>query len=750
LERARPETLIAGLSHEVLAWRNHAQRILIEQGQLDVVPALLDVVDLGQVDSAGLATAGMHALWSMNALGAVDSSNERVLETLRGALSHPARGLRRAALQVLPRDDFGLALLLQGGLLLDTDPKVRLQALLTLSEMPASSTAAAQLLQLASSIQRDQDPELVDAITIAAANCDAEFLQALFAQEHSDQGVSTSATSEEPSNLAPNPSFEAALPGTELPVAWETRSYSGLAAHSRVEGGRTSSHSLSVSSEDGADASWSARIAVNPGSRYRFSAWIRTEGIEAGSGRGAQINVHELQGANTVRTEAITGTRDWTKVALTFEPGRLEAVTLNCLFGGWGRSQGTAWFDDVTLERVDVPVLPGALGLILGDVTRHYAGRAPAESVSATIASLEGTSEVLGTTVLNSLERGWRGKPAPNLNDTDRRRLRSSALNLQGEAREALALLLVSWDQAPLMGAALESVTAELLLCASDPEADPERRVAAARRMILLNDSDGNVRSLLDSIDLDTEPGLAGDLISLLSSSTEETTGVLLLEAITRLGPSAQAVAVETLCRRDIWTHVLLTAIQERELSANALSPSMWLTLENHPTPELAAFARDAHRSRPSSERMALVEEMLSRPALAGDVDRGALLYAENCAKCHSEGSTGRRLGPALDGIGKNPRGEVLASILDPNRAVEANYLMWIARTFDGQLTTGQLLSESRTAVEILESSGEVRILQREDIESIEPSTLSLMPEGFESLGDQALADLLEFLTGTH
>jgi len=39
-------------------------------------------------------------------------------------------------------------------------------------------------------------------------------------------------------------------------------------------------------------------------------------------------------------------------------------------------------------------------------------------------------------------------------------------------------------------------------------------------------------------------------------------------------------------------------------------------------------------------------------PTLAGDVDRGATVFAENCSGCHGEGGTGGGVGPTLAGSG--------------------------------------------------------------------------------------------------
>ncbi len=143
-----------------------------------------------------------------------------------------------------------------------------------------------------------------------------------------------------------NPSFEET--DGERPAGWRSRSWQRRGAQfSVVQNGHMGSRCVEISSEEGADASWVAVVPIRPFSRYRLSGWIRTENVDAGSGKGALVNVH---GFEPWQTPAITGTQDWTKVEVEFDSGANDAVEVTCLFGGWGRSTGKAWYDDVELE----------------------------------------------------------------------------------------------------------------------------------------------------------------------------------------------------------------------------------------------------------------------------------------------------------------------------------------------------------------------------------------------------------------
>jgi len=148
-----------------------------------------------------------------------------------------------------------------------------------------------------------------------------------------------------PPGMVRNPSFEQ-VAGSN-PVGWERRTYGGRAQFRSVEGGRTGKRCAMISSESGADAGWLTSVNVRPFTRYRLSAWIKTENLKAGSGRGALLNLHNLQ---PTQTPAVTGTKDWTRVQVEFETRSQAAIEINCLFGGWGQSTGKAFFDDMALE----------------------------------------------------------------------------------------------------------------------------------------------------------------------------------------------------------------------------------------------------------------------------------------------------------------------------------------------------------------------------------------------------------------
>ena len=173
------DALVRALGHPNQFWRLHAQRLLVERGDRDVVMALLDLIKDKSVDAIGLNPGAIHALWTLHGLGALRDPAPEVAEAVVAALGHPSAGVRRNAALVLDQVDEAEDLILEAGLLHDPDPHVRMSALLSLAECPESTVAATAIAEALASGRFEGDRWLPDAATAAAASHAQPFLKAL-------------------------------------------------------------------------------------------------------------------------------------------------------------------------------------------------------------------------------------------------------------------------------------------------------------------------------------------------------------------------------------------------------------------------------------------------------------------------------------------------------------------------------------------------------------------------------------------
>ena len=599
LDQATPQQLVATLKNDNLLWRMHAQRLLVERAQTDVVPALCELVRDSSADAIGLNVAAVHALWTLKGLGALDDAKPAatVAAALSAALTHRSSAVRRAAVMVSARDEAASQALLAGKLLNDDDAQVRLATLLAFSEMPTSAAAGAAVFAMLAEPRNAQDRWIRDGATAAGARHDAGFLKAA---------------------LAAKPSAEA--------------------------------------------------------------------------------------------------------------------------------------------------------GQVMKIVTTHYAQRGPADSVVATLRTLQGASPEVAVAVLEGLIAGWPEEKTLTLNDADKQQLASLMQSLPASTRDRLLTLSQRWGQPELFGTSVPAIIASLKQQVTNSALPDADRVAAAARLVALEDKPEVWALVLDRVTLLAPPELATGLVTAMAESRDGivrqpaaggTTGrnsgnrptPAAAAVIARWGqftPAVRRTAIAVLLRRADWAGALLQAMEDRKLDAGDLAREHWAQLKQSPNPAIVRRAEKlaGRGSLISSGREAVALKLLPLANEKGDAVHGKKMFTEACAVCHIFQGEGKSIGPDLTGISARSRSDILLEIIDPNASVEANYRAWTVITRDGEEYSGRLESETQTAVEILDTNGKKHIFQRPDISSLTVSSNSIMPMGFdEALKPDDLKGLLEYLT---
>jgi putative heme-binding domain-containing protein len=137
--------------------------------------------------------------------------------------------------------------------------------------------------------------------------------------------------------------------------------------------------------------------------------------------------------------------------------------------------------------------------------------------------------------------------------------------------------------------------------------------------------------------------------------------------------------------------------------------------------------------------------------SLAGDAKRGQEVFANSrnqCVSCHQIDGKGIAIGPDLSRIGKDrTREQLLQSILEPSRVVEAKYQSCTIVTLDGKTVTGIITRSDAASVTIRDATGKDHTIGKDNVELQKTSPVSLMATGLMAdLTPQQAADLLEFL----
>jgi putative membrane-bound dehydrogenase-like protein len=226
--------------------------------------------------------------------------------------------------------------------------------------------------------------------------------------------------------------------------------------------------------------------------------------------------------------------------------------------------------------------------------------------------------------------------------------------------------------------------------------------------------------------------------------------GAALLVGWSGYSPSVRGEVQEALFARPERIAALLTAVEKGQVQAAHIDVTRRQLLLKLPNKELQARAKRIFGGATETERKKVVEEHKSVLDLKGNAEKGKLVFKKNCATCHRLENEGFEVGADLMAALKTKTAEVLLTdILDPSREVDPRYLNYVVQSKSGRLFTGVIASETASSILLRRAEKAEDTLLRADIDEIQSTAKSLMPEGLEKqITNAELADLIAYLLG--
>ncbi|MCR9294297.1 MAG: c-type cytochrome [bacterium] len=209
--------------------------------------------------------------------------------------------------------------------------------------------------------------------------------------------------------------------------------------------------------------------------------------------------------------------------------------------------------------------------------------------------------------------------------------------------------------------------------------------------------------------------------------------------------PTLRLQILDTLSSRTSWMALLLERLEDETIHAGELSITIRQRLlersKNGPRWEKALSVKT------SANRADILQDFQGSLALQGDVEQGGVFFRKLCIHCHRLGDEGFSVGPELASLTDKSKEALLTAIIDPNAAVDAKYLSYNVLTADGRIHSGKLETETGSSITLLAAEGKRTTVLRSEMEQLQASNKSVMPEGIENeLSPQDMADLLEFV----
>jgi putative membrane-bound dehydrogenase-like protein len=233
-----------------------------------------------------------------------------------------------------------------------------------------------------------------------------------------------------------------------------------------------------------------------------------------------------------------------------------------------------------------------------------------------------------------------------------------------------------------------------------------------------------------------------------LSGHDQPGVPALLLRPWSGYSPAVRREVLEALFSRTARLPRLLAALEKKEVLASQLEPARLQQLRNLAEPALRARARKVLAGQADIDRRKALDAYRAALALKADRSRGKAVFKKICATCHRLESEGVEVGPDLLSALRNKSAEqLLVDILDPSREVDPRYLNYTVRTRRGLVLTGLIATETATSLTLRRGEKAEDTVLRAQVEAIESSGKSLMPDGLEAqLSKQDLADLIAYL----
>jgi putative membrane-bound dehydrogenase-like protein len=212
--------------------------------------------------------------------------------------------------------------------------------------------------------------------------------------------------------------------------------------------------------------------------------------------------------------------------------------------------------------------------------------------------------------------------------------------------------------------------------------------------------------------------------------------------------PALRSQILDMLLTRTAGTKLLLAAFEQKTVPVAQIDAAHRQRLATHKDAEVRARAARLFASSINPDRQKIVTAYQDALKLNGDANHGRLVFTKTCSVCHQLEKIGHVVGPDLAQLANKSPAYLLQEVLDPNRNVDSRYIEYRASTKTGREFSGVLAAESASSITLRTQEGREQVVLRDDLESLESTGRSLMPEGLEKdLSRQDLADLFAFIT---
>jgi putative heme-binding domain-containing protein len=306
------------------------------------------------------------------------------------------------------------------------------------------------------------------------------------------------------------------------------------------------------------------------------------------------------------------------------------------------------------------------------------------------------------------------------------------------------ALLAVSWGEASSFPSVRTIVT--------DKDVDDSDRLDALKALTAAGDAGvlDVAAKLIEQADEAID--FRGEVLATLGQLDDPRVATVVLQRYAKLAPPLRTQAIELLTQRTSWGLALMDGIARGTVDPGSINLNQVRKLLASRDTALVARVK-AHwgtvrEGRNPQREKVIAAVKASVLKTAGDPTVGAGVFKKVCAQCHKIYGEGQDVGPEITRNGRGSFEQLLSNVFDPSLVIGAAYQRTTVATVDGRVLAGLLVERNPERLVLKVSGGKLETVPARDIDAVQVSDLSLMPEDLEKqVTPQELADLFAFLT---
>jgi putative heme-binding domain-containing protein len=225
-------------------------------------------------------------------------------------------------------------------------------------------------------------------------------------------------------------------------------------------------------------------------------------------------------------------------------------------------------------------------------------------------------------------------------------------------------------------------------------------------------------------------------------------TAVAQYEAKLAGDPAIRDATHRMLVSRKEWARLFLDEVDVHHIKEKNVAPDVVRQIGQYHDPEMDALVKKHWPGADAklTNAQVLAEANRIKALLAsggGDPEKGKVTFTQRCAICHTIFGEGGHVGPELTPYDRTNKDFWMVAILSPSAEIREGFGAYICKVKDGQVFTGLIDKQDAGGVVIRDIAGQKHAVKQADLESLEASPVSLMPEGL--LGGMSDADLRDF-----